>query len=308
MAAVNHAQAIMASQNINESYDDDQSTITSIETSTTATSFTARPRRSGSVKSWRSNPSFMSSGFSSRQWDSEIESLLKEMYSAIKLRQILQPISSSSDKSEASNTSNTPTLGLKRSRSHLGHPNYSNSRVNALKKGLSAGTAKSRKNANGRISPSPSSVSGGSDSSIGVRTTFNFSVNYSFIFVDISFILISLTAQIDQVVHKLFQQHYRPFHYVIHRLLTHPRYLKWLMSMIQPVILTIELLLNLCRYIYLHLMLKKDYWSENNIGNQPTREQRTRVGKSVLSLLRRVMLRCTNLKQTLLTVLWDWAL
>ena len=164
----NTMAAVKATQNANEPYEDDQSTITSIETSTTGTSYTARPRRSGSVKSWRSNPSFISSGFS-RQWDSEIESLLKEMYSAIKLRQILQPIL---DKPVSSaETSNTPNIGLKRSRSHLGHPNYSNSRVNALKKGLAAA---GRKNVNGRISPSSSSVSGGSDSSVGVRTTLTF--------------------------------------------------------------------------------------------------------------------------------------
>jgi len=162
----NTMAAVRATQNANEPYDDDQSTITSIETSKTGTSIT-RPRRSGSVKSWRSNPSFM--------WDSEIESLLKEMYSAIKLKQILQPISGKSVSS--AETSNTPTIGLKRSRSHLGHPNYS--RVNALKKGLAAA-----RTAIGRISPSSSS-----DSSVGVRTTFNFSINYSFILIDLSFIL-----------------------------------------------------------------------------------------------------------------------
>src|SRR5687767_12156460 len=105
MATVHHAQASMAAQNNNESYEDDQSTITSIETSTTGTS---RPRRSGSIKSWRSNPSFTSGGFS-RQWDSEIESLLKEMYSAISKNQILQPFLSSSDKAASVETPNTPT-------------------------------------------------------------------------------------------------------------------------------------------------------------------------------------------------------
>ncbi len=178
MAAVHHARTSMSAQN-NNSYEDDQSAITSIET--TGTSATTRPRRSGSIKSWRSNPnssltnlSFVSVGFS-RQWDSEVESLLKEMYSAIKSNQILQPVTSSLDKEASSvEPSNTLTPGIHRSMSHLGHPN---SRINALKKGRSAGNVKGRKNVNGRISPSPS-VSGGSDSSVGVR---KYVLNYSFI-------------------------------------------------------------------------------------------------------------------------------
>jgi hypothetical protein len=161
MAAIYHAQATTIAQNNNEAYEDDQSTITSVETSTTGTSSTARPRRSGSIKSWRSNPN--TSIFMSRQFSSEIEGLLKEMYSAIKSNQILQPVLSS-DKVTVE-PSNTLSPGLHRSMSLTGHPN---TRINALKKGLSAGNVKGRKNVNGRISPSPSSVSGGSDSSIGV--------------------------------------------------------------------------------------------------------------------------------------------
>ncbi|GES88323.1 hypothetical protein RCL_jg5237.t1 [Rhizophagus clarus] len=164
MAAIYHAQATTAAQNNNESYEDDQSTITSVETNTTGTSATARPRRSGSIRSWRSNPnsSLTNVSFMSRQFSSEIESLLKEMYSAIKSNQILQPVLS--PEKAAVEQSNTPSPGLHRSMSLTGHPN---TRINALKKGLSAGNVKSRKNVNGRISPSPSSVSGGSDSSIG---------------------------------------------------------------------------------------------------------------------------------------------
>lgn len=165
MAAIYHAQAATIAQNNNESYEDDQSTITSVETSTTGTSATARPRRSGSIKSWRSNPnsSLPNLSFASRQFNSEIESLLKEMYSAIKSNQILQPALSSNK--AAVEPPNTLSPSLHRSMSLTGHPN---TRINALKKGLSAGNVKGRKNANGRISPSPSSVSGGSDSSIGV--------------------------------------------------------------------------------------------------------------------------------------------
>ncbi|CAB4423591.1 unnamed protein product [Rhizophagus irregularis] len=167
MATIYHAQATIIAQNNNESYEDDQSTITSVETSTTGTSATARPRRSGSIKSWRSNPNsgLTNLSFASRQFNSEIESLLKEMYSAIKSNQILQPVLSS-DK-VVIEPSNTLSPGLHRSMSLTGHPN---TRINALKKGLSAGNVKGRKNnANGRISPSPSSVSGGSDSSIGIQ-------------------------------------------------------------------------------------------------------------------------------------------
>ncbi|CAG8642779.1 4764_t:CDS:10 [Funneliformis mosseae] len=163
IAAIHHAQACTAAQN---SYEDDRSTITS---ETTVTSSTARPRRSGSIKSWRSNPNSNltnSSFISGRQWDSEVEVLLKEMYSTIKSNQILQPVMSSMDKAHSSvEQSNSLTPGLHRSMSHLGHPN---SRINALKKGRSAGNVKGRKNVNGRISPSPSVVSGGSDSSIGL--------------------------------------------------------------------------------------------------------------------------------------------
>lgn len=177
MSAIYHAQATVIAQNNNESYEDDQSTITSVETSTTGTSATTRPRRSGSIKSWRSNPnsSLTNSSFASRQFNSEIESLLKEMYSAIKSNQILQP-TLSLDKA-AVEPSNTHSPGLHRSMSLTGHPN---TRINALKKGLSAGNVKSRKNANGRISPSPSSVSGGSDSSIGVSNclSINHFVNH----------------------------------------------------------------------------------------------------------------------------------
>ncbi|CAI2169499.1 11115_t:CDS:10 [Funneliformis geosporum] len=163
IAAIHHAQACTAAQNSNE---DDQSTITS---ETTVTSSTTRPRRSGSIKSWRSNPNSNLTNTSfilGRHWDSEVEVLLKEMYSAIKSNQILQPLTSSLDKVNPSvEQSNSLTPGLHRSMSHWVHPN---SRINALKKGRSAGNVKGRKNINGRISPSPSVVSGGSDSSIGL--------------------------------------------------------------------------------------------------------------------------------------------
>jgi PH and SEC7 domain-containing protein len=159
-----HAQATIAlAQPSSPDYEDDRSTIASIETTTTGTSATTRPRRSASIRSWMSNPnaSFSSlvhfgastsTGYS-RQWDAEMESLLKEMYSAIKSSQIQQPrISTNTDESAQEGTKSA--VSLQRSMSHLGHPN---ARINVLKKGLSAASLKSR--INGRNS-SPNSGSG----------------------------------------------------------------------------------------------------------------------------------------------------
>ncbi|CAG8457667.1 11961_t:CDS:10 [Diversispora eburnea] len=156
--------------NNNDAYEDDQSTITSLETNTTiGASTTARPRRSSSIKSWRSNSnlSMANLSFWSRQWETELENLLKEIYNSIKANQILQPFSVEQDKSDTSNNlnnNNNLAPGLHRSLSHLG---YQNARLNTLKKGIAAANAKARKNQNGRISPSPSFTSGGSDTSAG---------------------------------------------------------------------------------------------------------------------------------------------
>ncbi|CAG8759597.1 16343_t:CDS:2, partial [Racocetra fulgida] len=167
MAAI-HAQINLAMQGHNESYEDDQSTITSVDTNvTSSTSVTARPRRSASIKSWRSNTNssmaslqFIPPSFS-RQWDSELESLLKEMYTAIKTNQIVQPFT---EPERVQSDSNTLSPTIQRSMSLLGHQS---SRINALKKGIAAANARTRKNANGKVSPSPSFGSIGSDSSLG---------------------------------------------------------------------------------------------------------------------------------------------
>ncbi|CAG8465007.1 11089_t:CDS:10 [Cetraspora pellucida] len=164
MAAI-HAQINLAMQ---ESYEDDQSTITSVDTNvTSSTSITARPRRSGSIKSWRSNTnssmtslSFIPPSFS-RQWDSELESLLKDIYTVIKSNQIVQPFS---EPERAQSDPNTLSPTIQRSMSLLGHQS---SRINALKKGIAAANARARKNANGKVSPSPSFGSIGSESSLG---------------------------------------------------------------------------------------------------------------------------------------------
>ncbi|CAG8765967.1 23367_t:CDS:2, partial [Gigaspora rosea] len=169
MAAI-HAQVNQAMQSPTELYEDDQSTITSVDTNvTSSTSVTARPRRSGSIKSWRSNTnSSMASltlipNSSSRQWDSELEALLKDIYAAIKNNQIVQPFASEPERAQT-DPSNTLSPTIQRSISLLGHQS---SRINALKKGIAAANARSRKNANGKVSPSPSFGSIGSDSSLG---------------------------------------------------------------------------------------------------------------------------------------------
>ncbi|CAG8505665.1 9367_t:CDS:10 [Dentiscutata erythropus] len=169
MAAI-HAQINQAMHSPTEAYEDDQSTITSVDTN--VTSVTARPRRSGSIKSWRSNTNssmasltFIPNG-SSRQWDLELESLLKEIYTAIKNNQIVQPFTSEPERVQSDSSNNlSPTI--QRSISLLGHQS---SRINALKKGIAAANARARKNANGKvspISPSPSFGSIGSDTSLG---------------------------------------------------------------------------------------------------------------------------------------------
>ncbi|RHZ47767.1 hypothetical protein Glove_567g29 [Diversispora epigaea] len=170
MSAVHTQITSIATQNNNnnDAYEDDQSTITSLETNTTiGTSTTARPRRSSSIKSWRSNSnlSMANLSFWSRQWETELENLLKETYNSIKANQILQPFSVEQDKLDTFNNlnnNNNLAPGLHRSLSHLG---YQNARLNTLKKGIAAANAKARKNQNGRISPSPSFTSGGSDTS-----------------------------------------------------------------------------------------------------------------------------------------------
>ncbi|CAG8612802.1 14859_t:CDS:2, partial [Dentiscutata heterogama] len=172
MAAI-HVQISQAMHSPNEAYEDDQSTITSVDTNvTSSTSVTARPRRSGSIKSWRSNTNssmasltFIPNG-SSRQWDLELEALLKEIYAAIKNNQIVQPFTSEPERPQ-SDPSNTLSPTIQRSISLLGHQS---SRINALKKGIAAANARARKNANGKISPispSPSFGSFGSDTSLG---------------------------------------------------------------------------------------------------------------------------------------------
>ncbi|CAG8735244.1 13455_t:CDS:10, partial [Gigaspora margarita] len=169
MAAI-HAQVNQAMQSPTESYEDDQSTITSVDTNvTSSTSVTARPRRSGSIKSWRSNTNssmasltFIPNSFS-RQWDSELEALLKEIYAAIKNNQIVQPFTSEPERTQT-DPSNTLSPTIQRSISLLGHQS---SRISALKKGIAAANARARKNANGKVSPSPSFGSIGSDSSLG---------------------------------------------------------------------------------------------------------------------------------------------
>ncbi|CAG8478549.1 10067_t:CDS:10 [Ambispora gerdemannii] len=149
----------------------------SIETNTTVV---RPPRRSDSLKSWTSNPggglsavsfmnAFNNSGFSSppiysRQWDAELENLLKAVYNSIKANQILQPLLSSIEKGTSSETTSpSPTIRLKRSESHLGHPHRLNV---SLRENLKRRSMKTERN-----SPSPSLGSGGSDISLG--TTVN---------------------------------------------------------------------------------------------------------------------------------------
>ncbi|CAG8630447.1 1743_t:CDS:2, partial [Acaulospora morrowiae] len=111
------------------------------------------------IKSWLGNPnssvtnlSFAVNG-SSRQWELELENLLKEMYNSIKSSQILLPLLSDAEK-----PSSPLPSGLHRSLSHSGYPN---TRLNTL-------IAKAR-----RISPSPSndSQARSGPSSLSLRRT-----------------------------------------------------------------------------------------------------------------------------------------
>ncbi|CAG8465868.1 14975_t:CDS:2 [Acaulospora colombiana] len=152
MAAIHEANTAQTS-NIDTS-EDDRSTITSLETNATAN--TVRPRRSSSIKSWLSNPnssatnlSFTTNSFS-RQWELELENLLKDMYNSIKSNQILLPLLQDVEK-----PSSSLSPGLHRSLSHSG---YQNTRLNAL-------MIKAR-----RTSPSSSIISGGSENDSQVRS------------------------------------------------------------------------------------------------------------------------------------------
>ncbi|CAJ0760478.1 8497_t:CDS:10 [Entrophospora sp. SA101] len=171
-----HAQANLSAQNNNSvrgSYEDDCSTITSVETSNnspTSSSATtsplpsplqspssspspSRPRRSESIRSWRSNTnlsltnlSFVPSGFS-RQWDAEIENSLLSL---------------------SSYKQGNNALALQRSISKISRPN---TRLAALKKGIASNISSKENNShhsnkdsskNTKLSPSPSFASGSS--------------------------------------------------------------------------------------------------------------------------------------------------
>lgn len=95
----------------------------------------------------------------SRSWELEMENLLKDMYSAIKERQILQPTSSMERSSMSSLTPGSTLLGRSRSQRRNGN-------TNALKRGSIRGIqtllgsqspySSTSSSTDGRVSPSPS--------------------------------------------------------------------------------------------------------------------------------------------------------
>ncbi|KAG8754708.1 hypothetical protein FRC12_011107 [Ceratobasidium sp. 428] len=150
-----------------------------------------RAQRSGSLNSWRSgsretvpaslnasNPSVTMEGSDpktptgsmyqvvfARGWDSEMEMLLKDMYSAVKNQQILQPLTGLVPPERQSLSLSPGMTGIGRTRSQRGHVAPGGDRITSLKRGSIRGLQSllgsqspygSTGSVDGRISPSPS--------------------------------------------------------------------------------------------------------------------------------------------------------
>ncbi|KAG9112795.1 hypothetical protein FRC07_007869, partial [Ceratobasidium sp. 392] len=150
-----------------------------------------RAQRSGSLNSWRSgsketvptslnasNPSVTMEGSDpktptgsmyqvvfARGWDSEMEMLLKDMYTAVKNQQILQPLTGLVPPERQSLSLSPGMSGIGRTRSQRGHVTPGGDRITSLKRGSIRGLQSllgsqspygSNGSVDGRISPSPS--------------------------------------------------------------------------------------------------------------------------------------------------------
>ncbi|QRV96655.1 Sec7 guanine nucleotide exchange factor [Ceratobasidium sp. AG-Ba] len=162
-----------------------------------------RTQRSGSLNSWRSgsketvpmtlnasSPSVTMEGSDpktptgsmyqvvfAKGWDSEMEMLLKDMYTAVKNQQILQPLTGLTAAERQSLSLSPGTAGIGRTRSQRGQVPPGGDRISSLKRGSIRGLQSllgsqnpygSNSSVDGRISPSPSFATSIGD---GVQTT-----------------------------------------------------------------------------------------------------------------------------------------